>query len=541
MAARRRRVAKPLDVYIRVSVLGDRDIERVRSFDDQLKVARGDAATRGYEIGKVFDDGFRSGGKADGRQQYAAMIERLDKGVSGGIVVLNQARLWRNAPRMMDVLMSIVERGGRFVAIEDGIDTDAGDMTLLSGIKALIDQDYRRQRIESAFRSDEDLIAKGCYLGSFVPPGFVKGEDLILVHHATYGPVMVEAFEMRARDVRLVGVADFLHERQVRGGRDPERVKFWTPNQVKRLLANRVYIGEVKKGSFQNPDAHPPLVDRATFEAANQARGVRPGKRRQGDDDPVLLRGPRGAIVRCQGCGHTMKPDGYTNHKDGIPTRVRMYRCRKRHDNGFCPEPATITAGLIEPLVTDIVLTKLGAEDATGRHRHTDVAGLERAVKEAEDELDIFVRVTKASSLGVDRYAEEMAKREAAVLDARSALAEVGGPTVVALGSRLMLADAWPELSMDKRRAIIVATVDHVVIRRTLSGNGSEPAAGRVVVVWAGQGKTRLSRPGFIAPIEPYFDVWPVTGEPLEVGAQLVERVGERPPRRKTDASRRVA
>ena len=39
-------------------------------------------------------------------------------------------------------------------------------------------------------------------------------------------------------------------------------------NHIARMLARRVYLGEVAHGSSVHPDAHEPLVDRLTWERA---------------------------------------------------------------------------------------------------------------------------------------------------------------------------------------------------------------------------------------------------------------------------------
>jgi hypothetical protein len=50
-----------------------------------------------------------------------------------------------------------------------------------------------------------------------------------------------------------------------------------TPGGVRAILRNRVYVGELRDGDYVNLEAHPPLIDRDTFDAV-QDGASRPPK-----------------------------------------------------------------------------------------------------------------------------------------------------------------------------------------------------------------------------------------------------------------------
>jgi DNA invertase Pin-like site-specific DNA recombinase len=97
-----------------------------------------------------------------------------------------------------------------------------------------------------------------------------------------------------------------------------------TTSGVRQLLANRVYLGELRVGSYVNETAHEPLVTVDEFLAAQSAQCSRGPRVR---DEPALLAG----LVRCAGCGHVMSRGR---------TKAEVYACHGRMSAGRCPAPA---------------------------------------------------------------------------------------------------------------------------------------------------------------------------------------------------------
>lgn len=93
-----------------------------------------------------------------------------------------------------------------------------------------------------------------------VPAGYRKREDGRLEPDPRTAPIVAEAFRRRANREPLSAAGRFLEGQGVRTGADN---LVWIYSTVKRMIARRVYLGEVHAGPWVNPAAHEPLVDAA--------------------------------------------------------------------------------------------------------------------------------------------------------------------------------------------------------------------------------------------------------------------------------------
>src|SRR5262249_23934334 len=155
----------------------------------------------------------------------------------------------------------------RLVCTAEGLDTASGDQELSFAIKAALAREqwkqFKRRSDETKRRAVEDL---GIHVG---PPPFgyererYSGEPLKLADRKSVNAVRA-AFELRATGAYLGDVVRLLDKR-IPGG--PSKSGAWNRNTVSRILANRVYLGEARGGGYAKPDAHPAIVDQATFDA----------------------------------------------------------------------------------------------------------------------------------------------------------------------------------------------------------------------------------------------------------------------------------
>ncbi len=93
-----KRIAKPLDIYIRVSDVRGRSGESFISPRDQEERCLALARARGYEIGEVFEELDVSGGNMR-RPKLEEAIARVEAGLSAGIIVAKLDRFCAHARR----------------------------------------------------------------------------------------------------------------------------------------------------------------------------------------------------------------------------------------------------------------------------------------------------------------------------------------------------------------------------------------------------------------------------------------------------------
>jgi hypothetical protein len=180
----------------------------------------------------------------------------------------------------------------------------------------------------------------------------------------------------------------------------------WEAFQTRRLLANRVYIGESRHGDeLVNPDAHEPLVSLGAWIAA-QVDGVQPRMR--------SLDYPLSGIARCAGCDGPLVGQVGHARKDG--TVPRRYRCSvKWNEREHCDAPASCMADPLEEEVRKELRLFLDKDDVAEGSAGTDrIAELEREVVQARaDHLQVATDTDLQRALGRSYVAAVKARADA--------------------------------------------------------------------------------------------------------------------------------
>ena len=188
----------------------------------------------------------------------------------------------------------------------------------------------------------ERAISEGKQVGP-TPFGYER-QDGVLVPDDEERLLVQRAYELAAG--QGVAAATRYLERYASGAR------FWTTATVRRMLAKRTYLGEVRTGAIVNSNAHEPLVNRATWRAAQHKPGAY--------TPPCEY--PLSGVARCASCGQAMVAGPKSS------TGRRMYRCvgAQTLAKARCLRPASIVADRLE----EYVRTQADAVDA----RHPDSA-----------------------------------------------------------------------------------------------------------------------------------------------------------------------
>jgi DNA invertase Pin-like site-specific DNA recombinase len=432
-------------------------------------------------VGEVYEAGV-SGSKTWQDRELGQAIEACKRGEAGGIIVEEQSRLSReNGLKTSEVWQAFQDAGIRLVCVADGIDTSTGDHEFLFAVKAAMHREQWKayaRRVDDAKRNA--VIGRGVHISAKVPAGYVRrGRGLPLELDAKTAPAITRAFELRASGASKPEVAALLDE-LVPGG--PSGGGRWTVETVNSVLRNRVYLGEARAGKkYVRPDAHPAIVDRATFDTV-QALWARPEPRALPGSTAALL---AGAIARCKSCGYALVKS--SSGGGGGAT----YKCRRHSAAGVCSAPASISAAVLEAFVEDACRERVRSKRiervaASG----VDVDEVHRRLAGLREQRLLFESGEYAVQLGA-----EAALRGLRGVDERIAEAELElERTVPASGSPFELVkagDVWPE-SVADRRELIASGVDAVIVSRAPRGT---PAAGRVEILFRGDVGSRPRRP----------------------------------------------
>lgn len=449
-----------VDGYIRVSRVAGREGERFISPTEQRKAIEGWAKLHRKSIGTIFEDLDQSGKKRH-RPGLDRAISRIQTGASEGIIVAKLDRFGRSVTHLGELLDILAAHDAALFTVAEGIDTSGRAGRMIASIMSAVAEFEVHRQGESWFVARSNAVERGVYVGGTVPLGYIK-DDTGRLSPGPEAPIVKEAFSRRAAGESWGKIAEWI-ARQTGGG--------WSVGAVRHMIGNRTYLGEIHGGQgIVNLEGHAALIDRATFEAANIARGVAPARNGNGTG---LLSG----VLRCASCRYALKLNQRSGH--GFD-----YRCKAgvRQNAAACPEPVTISAQAIEPYVVAVFLDSLDVpvEAAADSSEIDSVTAL---LTEAESERDAALDGKLRDLVDTEAFYRVVKERQARVDGLRQRLAELRQ----ASGSRppSNLRELWPDLEVVERRQLLASALDCVFVRR---GYTQRSIADRVHVLWKGSG-----------------------------------------------------
>jgi DNA invertase Pin-like site-specific DNA recombinase len=482
-----------LDGYVRVSRVGDRDGESFISPAVQRERIGHWAAAHGHTIGAWHEELDESGGRDD-RPLFLEALARCEAGATGGIIVAKLDRFARSVAGAAVAIKRLEACGAELVSVQESLDTSTPFGRFARTVMLAMAELELDRIAESWLAARRHAVGRGVHVGP-LPAGYARpARGAPLEPHPQHAAAVRRAFQMRAGGEGPAVIARYLTRAGVPSYR---RASVWQAESVSKLLANRVYLGEARSGAFVNRDAHPAIVDRATFEAAQAARTVSSWARR--DEPAGLLAG----LARCAGCRYVLR---VTPPKtEGGETR---YRCSRRHAHGECSAPASVWGSVLEPFVEELVARALELErweyvaEPAGDGEVDDAT---RALEAAEAELRAY-RDTPGIAVALgDAFVEGLLVRRRAVDDAARALAGLRRPELEPPGDAKGAAELLGSAAPDRRRALMFAALDAVFVRQGPTGSGGDPAEGRVFGYLRGElpDGLELPRRGVAASLEP--------------------------------------
>jgi DNA invertase Pin-like site-specific DNA recombinase len=478
-----KKIAAPLDIYVRVSDTRGRGGESFISPRDQEERCSALAKARGHEVGRVFTDLDVSGGKMK-RPALDSAIARIEEGVSAGIIVAKLDRFARTLVGGLQTLEEINSLGGVVIVADGEFDTSTATGELVLNMMLSLAQFELRRIKETWASSKSHAVERGIHITRHVPPGYARGDDKHLVPHPEFADAVRTAFGMAAQGESYSRVAAHLTEAKVPSG--DTAAPIWQANRIKRLLANPAYLGQARSGNgHTNADAHPPLVDEATWLLAQRK-----------PSGPVLSLGAEtllAGICRCASCSFSMRSQSARG------SAVAAYRCSTNSVHGRCPSPSTISLLRLEYYVLDQFLAR--ASDVSLRQvdeeqGDEDAAALvveaERRYQAALTNVELRAKIGDADH---DRMVAALydAKQEAlAAVPMHKPAAQVpAGLDLAELVSELQRREDTASL-----RELLASTIQAVFVRPAASRARNLPIEDRVRIVWADEESLTLPKRG---------------------------------------------
>lgn len=273
------------------------------SIENQKLLLSQYAAKHGYtRTGFFIDDGFS--GTTFKRPAFTKMLKGIKKGIIERVIIKDMSRLGRDYLQVgfyTEILFP--ERGIHFIAINDGVDSQARQDDLLP-FRNIVNEWYAR---DTSRKVRAVLQAKGMSgkpLSTIPPYGYRKGADGRFVIDEDAAVVVRRIFRLYADGMSTWDIARKLRAENVHtptahawlhgGARSrfqPERACAWSGRTIQDMLTRKAYLGHTvnfqtrtrsykDKRTLRLPESeqrifentHPPLIGIELWEEVQQRR-----------------------------------------------------------------------------------------------------------------------------------------------------------------------------------------------------------------------------------------------------------------------------
>ena len=339
------------------------------------------------------DNGFS--GTCFDRPAFDEMMQDMRDGRINCIVVKDLSRLGRNYLEAGNYLEQIFPFFKvRFISINDGYDSTApnsADESLIIPLKNIINEGYAKDISVKVSTALETRKKQGKFTGKYAPYGYLKDpadKNHLIIDEETKD-IVKRIFQMRADGMSMSGIAVQLNQEGIPSpaaylilkGISKEKSfqnSYWNRTNVKRLLTNRMYLGNLVYGKEQSSFAkgitrhrlpeeqwkeventHEPIIDRKLFDFVQekQEESRKEFFDRTGINDDYQPENLFRGLIHCSDCGGAMKMSKFvTTLKSGKQTRFAVYECcrRKSMKNYSCP-PRSIRKTQLDQTVAEAI------------------------------------------------------------------------------------------------------------------------------------------------------------------------------------------
>ena len=310
------------------------------SISNQKRILETYAKQNGFSNLRWYTDDGYSGANFQ-RPGCQAMLADIEAGKVGTVIVKDMSRLGRNYLQVgMYTEMIFPQKGVRFIAINDGVDSAQGENDF-APLRNIFNEWLVRdtsKKIKAVKRSKgmsgKPITSKPVY-------GYLMDEDENFIIDEEAAPVVRQIYSLCLAGNGPTKIARMLTEQQIPtpGTLEYQRTGStrryhpgyeckWATNTVVHLLENREYTGCLVnfktekpsyklKHSIENPpekqavfeNHHEPIIDRETWERVQELRKQR--KRPNRYDEVGLFSG----ILFCADCGSVMYQQRYQTDK----------------------------------------------------------------------------------------------------------------------------------------------------------------------------------------------------------------------------------
>jgi len=428
---------------IRVSEIGDRDLDRLHTTKVQRDIIERDCARLGLQLTQTMEELDVSGGAPlDKRPALKVALEQVELGFAEAIVFAYRDRMDRSIEHGGELIRRMDAKGALLIAGGKQVTHATHDGWRTATLESFLNEDQRRAVGAKLRDVHKRVVAAGVCPLKHVPRGYRKRPDSTIEVDPTEGPIIREAWRRRAQGASVPEVRRWLVSQGVQISAD---------SVVSRMFRNRFYLGELHYRTDiiePNLHSHEPLVTPELWDEVQRRAGTLGGRRTK---SPKLL--ARQGILVCANCGGRMSQSSKEQR------RSPFYRCT----NPDCPERPAIVCSMLDPLVID--RTK---ELTSALHGRASAKGHVQEAKAAWDQAEAaltrLLRLLTAADAQDEAEAVEQVRaareaRNAAKAAYDKALAQDDALRVVVTAT-----DVFEIGTLDEQRALVRAVIDRITV-----------------------------------------------------------------------------
>lgn len=255
MAVKKEKPIKNVVIYARFSS----DAQREESIEVQVDICTKYAEQNGYTIIEKYIDKAKTG-RNDKRDGLQRLLMDSTKKQFQAVLVYSINRFGRN---MYDSVLNeqkLKKVGVKILsATEQFSEGAAGNMhrNMMMAFAQFYSDDLS-EKVKDAMVAN---AAKGKFNGGTIPLGYKNNGENVLVVDEERAAIVTKIFEMYADGCRVVDIADYLNERQIRTASGA----LFNKNSLHSILKNKKYIGIYTYDEVEIADGIPRIVSDELF------------------------------------------------------------------------------------------------------------------------------------------------------------------------------------------------------------------------------------------------------------------------------------
>lgn len=337
-------------IYARYS--SDRQNEQ--SIVGQVEVCTKWADNNDIEVVNVYHDEALTG-KSDKRPAFQKMIKDAKSGNFDYIIVYKLDRFARNRYDSAVYKAQLKKHGVRIMSAMESI-ADGPEGIILESVLEGMAEYYSANLAQNVVRGMRQQAEKGKYMGGVAPLGYKIDDDKNYVIDDKTAVVVKQIYQKYAEGYSLRKICQDLNE----AGYKTSKGGSFIPNSVRKILSNPKYIGRYECMGVVIDNAVPSIIDRETFEAAQQR--IQSNKKSLSSSKSNINFHLTGKLF-CGECGGNMVGDSGTSKTGDVHY---YYSCTNKKRRKGCTKKA-VRKEWIERLVTDITINQI-LTDETIKH-----------------------------------------------------------------------------------------------------------------------------------------------------------------------------